>query len=138
MLPDDLIKYLSVPENRSITLNEGEIRTLTFHAHDSIPKRKFDIDSYGLVCSGHLNEDPDERREFDGYDLIESCNDYEPEGILVWFPEWRRYGSWDCDHHVITTYPDVTWTQIIAAPTWYVNGQWYPENVNNEMMNPWA
>lgn len=138
MLPDDLIAYLSQESNRSLSLPEGEVRRLTFHAPEAIPLRRFDVDSYGLHNAGELKEDPDETREYEAYDLIASCDGYDPDGILAWFPEWQRYGSWDCDHHTIITYPDVTWTQIAAAPTWYVNGQWFPENVRHEMVNPWA
>ena len=137
MLPEDLIAHLSDAANRSLTLSDGEIRELTYYAPDDAPLKTFEVDSYQLHNEGLLDHDPEEQRKFSGYDLIATCNAYDPEGILIWFPEWSRYGSWDCDHLSIITYPDVTWTQIAADPTWYVNGQWYPEKVKHERVNPW-
>ena len=137
MLPADLMAYLADAANRKWTLHGGEIHRATLYAPDAIPLRKLPIHSTALWQSGLLRADPQERRTYEGYDLIQHCNDYDPNGILVWFPAWDVYGTWDADHHVVLAYPDVTWTQIAADPTWYVNGQWYPEKVPHHMVNPW-
>lgn len=138
-LPDDLVAYLSDPKNRSLDLSEGEIRRLMFYAPESVPRKPFTVDSYELNVNGYLEEDPGEQREYTGFDLLESIDaDYEPEGILVWFPDMGQYGSWDCDHLTIITYPDASWAKIVANPVLYVNGQWYPERVKHVIVNPWA
>jgi hypothetical protein len=138
MLPDDLTEFLSSSE-RSWKLDGGEVREITLCTAADVLLKRFDIDSYDFYLNGPLTADPEERFEYDGYDLVQNCSSYAPEGILVWFPEWNEYGSWDCDHHVIHTYPGVTWSQIVSAPTWYVNGQWYPDKVRWILrLNPWA
>jgi hypothetical protein len=137
MIPADLRQYLD-QSDRHWTLDEGEIRELTLYAADRVPLKQFEVSSYELYLSGLLSADPDETRAYDGYDLIEACNDYDSEGVLAWFPALGEYGSWDCDHHRIITYPKVTWADIAAKPTWFVNGQWYPENVPHRETNPWS
>ncbi len=137
ILPKDLVEFLEKPTNRTVVLNEGEVREVVLYAPDEIPKKKFDVDSHELWLNGLLGKDPEERREYEGYDLLEKSGGYDAEGVLVWFPEWKEYGSWDCDHHRIITYPGVSWIDIAAAPTWYINGQWYPDKVKHREVNPW-
>ncbi len=119
-------------------MKEGEVRKAVFYSPDEIRKKTFDVDSYELCLNGPLGHDPEERREYEGYDLIKEAGGYDAEGVLVWFPEWKEYGSWDSDHHRIITYPGITWRNIAAAPTWYINGQWYPDRVKHREINPWT
>jgi hypothetical protein len=137
MLPEDLHSYLSDPANLKLHLSEGEIRDVELYPAEAVPTAIFDVDTYEFYLSGEFAEDPAQRFEFDGYDLVKSCGSYSAEGILVWFPKLQAYGSWDCDHHKIMTYPHTAWTDIIRDPTWYLNGQWYPENVLHEYVRPW-
>ncbi len=138
MIPQDLRTFLSEPANRTITCTDGEVRQAELFGPDELVLRTFNVRSYALFTAGLLSTDIEENREYQGYDLIKSCPAYDPEGILIWFPDWNQYGSWDCDHHSIITYPDATWTDIAKDPTWYVNGQWYPEQVKHVVVNPWA
>ena len=137
MLPDDLRSYLASAQ-LEWQLSGGEIRELTLYSESELQQKTFDVYSYELFIKGTLQTDPDETREYIGFDLVKTCKNYSPEGVLVWFPTLNEYGAWDCDHHAIITYPDVTWSQIAADPTWYVNGQWYPEKVRHRKLNPWA
>jgi hypothetical protein len=139
MLPDDMRAYLRDEAQRTMRLAGGEVTEVTFFAPEVMELKPFDVHSWTLHNQGHLKVDPDEDRIYEGYDLIADCGEhYSPEGILIWFPEWRQYGTWDCDHHTIITYPDVTWAEIAADPTWYINGQWRPERVKHHVVNPWA
>lgn len=92
-MPDDLIAYLSDPKNRTLKLKDGEVRELTFFAPSEFRLKKFDVDSCEFSINGRLEEDPDQNFEYEGYDLIKSCPNYDPEGILILFPEWKQYGS---------------------------------------------
>ena len=136
-IPQDLHAFLSRPENRQMTLPDGEIRRLSFFAPDELTTHTFVVDSFELHLNGSLQIDPKEQRDYEGYSLIRECNDYSPNGVLVWFPEFDAYGSWDCDHLRIILYPGVTWTDIVREPTWFINGQWYPDRVKHTEVNPW-
>ena len=120
-----------------MTLAEGEVRQLTFFAPDELTSQKFIVDSYELHLNGPLEADPGEQRKYEGYSLLRECNDYSPEGVLVWFPEFQAYGSADTEHQRIIIYPGMTWSDILRAPTWFINGQWYRHRVKHEEINPW-
>ena len=136
-IPQDLHDFLSKPENRQMTLSEGEVRQLTFFVPNELTPQKFVVDSFELHLNGLLKIDPNEQREYQGFSLVRECKSYSPNGIFVWFSEFDAYGSWDCDHLRIIIYPGVTWTDIIREPTWYINGQWYPDRVKHKEVNPW-
>ncbi|MBI1176200.1 hypothetical protein GC207_02035 [bacterium] len=136
-IPEDLRDYLSKPENREMTLVAGEVRRLRFFEPDELTPQKFIVDSFELHLNGPLASDPEEQREYVGYSLIKECNDYSPEGVLAWFPEFKAYGSADTDHQRIMIYPGITWSDILREPTWFINGQWYPDRVAHEEVNPW-
>ena len=57
--------------------------------------------------------------------LIRECDGYDPEGILIWLPNERVFGTWDCDHWSLKVFPKVTWANILLAPAKYLNAQWY-------------
>jgi hypothetical protein len=136
-IPQDLHDFLSKPENRQMVLPEGEVTHLTFFAPDELLLQKYIVDSSELHLNGPLENDPEEQREYEGYSLIRECNDYSPGGVLIWFPEFKAYGSADTGHGRIIIYPGITWFDILKAPTWFVNGQWYPDRVAHEEVNPW-
>ena len=121
-----------------MTLPDGEVRQLTFFAPDELKLEKFTVDSFELHLNGPLETDPGEHREYEGYSLIRECNDYSPEGVLAWFPEFNAYGSADTEHQRIIIYPGITWSDIVREPTWYINGQWYPDRVAHREVNPWV
>lgn len=61
-----------------------------------------------------------------GISLLATCDDsYSPEGILIYFPQHNRYGTFDCDHAELTMFdPAVTWETIVGNPVYYLNAQW--------------
>lgn len=124
-LPTDLVAYLESPNLSPISMADGEVRTAEF------------LPLSDLKCIGyHVESDIEEGDgvEFMGYSLLKTADGYEPDGVLAWFPELGEYGAWDCDHHAMITFPRVSWSDIIADPTWYINGQWYPERVEHRVI----
>jgi len=136
-IPQELHDFLSKPENRHMTLSEGEVRDLTFFAPEELRLEKFVVDSFELHLNGPLAVDPNERREYEGYSLIKTCNSYSPKGVFVWFPEFNAFGQADGDHGSIIIYPGISWPDIIREPTWFINGAWYPERISHKVVNPW-
>lgn len=136
-IPQDLLKFLSQPENRRLTLTEGEVRQIELFAPEELHVQKFIVDGNELYLNGPLTSDPNEQREYEGYSLVKNCNDYNSDGVLVWFPEFQSFGTADCGHGRILLYHGVAWSSICRNPTWYFNGQWYPDRVKHEEVNPW-
>lgn len=69
--------------------------------------------------------------------LVKSCEAYPPEYILLWLPDTKEYGTWDCDHSELRTFGKAKWPDIVADPLPYINAQWYPDEVAVEVVNPW-
>jgi hypothetical protein len=144
MIPEGLVQFLEKYSQKRIECNPSikgkvEIEWFTTYPPKALKISSFKIDTYEY----HLNhdepgEDPELKYEITGIDLISSCDDYYPEGILIYFPQFSEFGSWDCDHGIITMYPDAQWEKIRANLFNYVNGQWYPERVNHYLLRPWA
>ena len=136
-IPRDLHDFLSRPENRQVSLAGGEVRQIELCPPEELRLQKFMVDGNELFLNGPLDFDPGETREYEGYSLVKRCNDYDPDGVLVWFPEFNAFGTADCDHGRILLYPGISWSQICREPTWYYNGQWYPDRVSHSEVNPW-
>ena len=72
-----------------------------------------------------------------GVNLVAECEGYDPEGILMWLPDTTQFGSFDCDHAILHVFPGATWADIAADPVPYVNCQWAPDDISNEIYKPW-
>ena len=69
--------------------------------------------------------------------LTGECPDYDPEFILLWLPEEKLFGTWDCDHWVLKTFPNTSWSEIVARPAGYINAQWDVNDQPGSMVVPW-
>ena len=75
-------------------------------------------------------EEDDPHAGEDGYyevpavSLTNECEAYDPEFILLWLPNERLFGSWDCDHWDLFVFRDKTWGDIVADPAKYIDVQW--------------
>jgi hypothetical protein len=65
------------------------------------------------------------------------CADYSPEFILLWLPEERLFGTWDCDHWILTFFAEATWEDIVSDPLPYLNSQWYVGGGGGVPFEPW-
>ncbi len=131
-LPADLVEFLKSTDSLAISMNEGEVRNAELLPLDELKLDRFRVESEDYDDEG----EPEASEEFEGYSLLKTADGYDPDGVLLWLPDLKEYGTWDCDHLALITFPDVTWTEIIAAPTWFVNGQWYPDQVAHRKVTP--
>jgi hypothetical protein len=69
--------------------------------------------------------------------LSSECQSYSPEFIILWLPQEQLFGTWDCDHWILTVFPEVSWEDIIADPLPYLNAQWYPLEGKSVPFHPW-
>lgn len=136
-IPQDLLDFLGIPGNRQVILTEGEVRHIELFPPDELSIQKFIVDGSELFMNGLVSSDPEETREYEGYSLVKRCNDYSPDGVLVWFPSFNAFGTADCEHERILLYPGISWSHICKEPTWFYNGQWYPDRVSHKEVNPW-
>jgi len=69
--------------------------------------------------------------------LIGECKNYNPEFILLWLPNERLFGTWDCDHWVLKVFRGAGWSDIAANPATYLNAQWDIDDKLGSEFVPW-
>jgi hypothetical protein len=142
-IPADLTAFLDAGRALDYDPAECEAGRVSLH-----PPAALRLQTFGAQCGGtpHEEADPNQDRpgvyRVPGVDLVASCTgDYEPEGLLVWFPGEQSYGVWDSSHDYILTFgPAVTWSQIAESPARFINAQWAFENLDRapaEFLVPW-
>jgi hypothetical protein len=141
-IPEDLLAFLS--QNHASSLRWGqpypvEVEEAIFFEIDEISFRNFELDTDEYFLNhDEPGNDPKLTYDIPGIDLIKQIDAYSPDGVLIWFPLFGEYGSWDCDHGTIVMMPNLSWTEIAKDPARYVNVQWYPDRVNHSFLRPWA
>lgn len=112
---------------------------VTFHQLAEVRLIQLYVDASEYIENyGELEKTLDEMYfPFSAYDLLSDVPGYNPVGTLIWLPTIEQFGSCDTDHGVLYSFPTITWPQIVASPEGYINCQWYPERVANELIRPW-
>ncbi len=142
-LPQDLTQFLVSGrqlEYAPTTCEAGQVR---LHALSELRVRTF-----GAHCGGTPFETdaptPDDGRVYrvPGVDLVAACTgDYEPEGLLIWFPGERSFGVWDSSHDYVLVFgSDVSWSDIAKNPARFINAQWAFEDLDRapaKYLQPW-
>ena len=142
MIPDDLHEFLSLEANLLLQWVEPypvEVEGVVLFGIKELSVQNFKLSTSEYFSNyDEPGEDPESIYDITGIDLIKEIENYSPDGVLIWFPQFAEYGSWDCDHGLITIFPDISWTEIVKDPGKYVNAQWYPERVNHYLLRPWT
>jgi hypothetical protein len=59
----------------------------------------------------------------------------------MWLPLEKCYATWDMEHWYIGVFsPDRTWSEIVKAPTQYINAQWvgaFDDSTPATALKPW-
>jgi hypothetical protein len=74
--------------------------------------------------------------------LLGDCTGgYDAVGLLLWYPEEGRYGTWDNSHTYLAVFPqETTWEQIVRKPAQHINSQWvgaFEDSAPAEALVPW-
>lgn len=141
-LPDDLVAFLNAGRQLDYDPTTCEAGTVTLLPFSELQMRTFGAQSFGTP---HEADDPHPGPgvyEVPGVDLIASCTgDYEPEGLLVWFPGEQSFGVCDPSHDYILIFgPAVSWSEIAMSPARFINAQWEFEDLDRapaEFIVPW-
>lgn len=137
-LPDSAVEFLKLGKQLDYDYSKCEAGRVGLMRLDQLvlgEVRVFTEDTAGL-------EDDPRAAEFGYYavpavSLTGECASYNPEYLLLWVPDDRLFGSWDCDHSVLTVFPNITWEDIVTDPLPYLNAQWYPDRGVGIPFRPW-
>lgn len=138
-LPPDLLRFLKDDrqlEYDAISCEAGmvSLRDLAELNVQLFPMETGSLDNY--------SEDPNHPGVnsylVPGVDLVRSCSgDYDPTGLLIWFPEEDRYGTWDPSHCYICLFSaDTDWDTIAASPSSHINAQWTGMDATSPPVDP--
>jgi hypothetical protein len=126
-LPEDLVEFLGTRKQLEYDPKDCEAGKLTLFRLSELMRELFPVETSG---SPIFEQDP-RYPEVNSYlvpavGLTKACSaSYEPTGLLLWLPVEKRYGIWDSSHCTISMFgPDVTWTNIVAAPAAHINAGW--------------
>lgn len=136
-LPDDFTGFLAAGRQLEYAHEDCECGRITL-----LPIGKHELSEIEIDGQTVRDTTPDPNEGVDGYysvpaiNLVESCEDYDPQHILSWLPESNLYMSWDCDHWVAMAFPNVNWSDISANPLPYINAQWESPSIGKPFV-PW-
>lgn len=116
-----------------------EIDRLSVYHPEDLFMHQYELDTYEYFNTyGEKGKLPKQRYTISGVPLVASCDDYDPEGILIYFPQYKKYGTWDPDHLIIGLYPSDSWESIKNDLFLYVNSLWFPGKVPMSLLRPWT
>jgi len=117
-LPDDLLEFLQSDRRLAYDAAACEIGAFTLRALD-------EIEEIELLISAESDDGVCVMR---GLDLVKTCGEYDPRGMLVYIPSLRKYGSYDAEKKSLITYRDMSWSDFCADPARYVNAGWIDDS----------
>jgi hypothetical protein len=121
-LPDDLVAFLRAGEQLECDASKCEAGKITL-----LPLDRLKVEFFPM--SSQNPKDPHSGESgcylVKGVNLVASCDDYEPQGLLLWLPLDERYGMWDAEHGTLRVFRRaVNWSQIAKDIPRHVNANW--------------
>lgn len=139
LVPEELIKFLNAGRTLEYDASKCTVGCVSLHLPDQIQFKEFGVNSQHNARWAEEDPHVDEQGDYivRAYDLVAECEHYCPEGILIYVPELGVYGNHDHDHHAITSYPRVTWWNIVGDPIRFLTGCFrFPQLELNPILNP--
>jgi hypothetical protein len=137
-LPRETEEFIKRGEQFVYDASQCEAGEVKLKRHDELTLSEVYVNS---EQSPIQSEDPHANDE--GYyivravDLVGECPAYGAEGILMWLPDYKVFGTWDCDHWDMMIFPCSSWSDIVANPARYMAAQWGPDLEIGEYLKPW-
>jgi hypothetical protein len=136
-LPEDLLEFLENESQLDYDPDDCECGQVTLFAHNKLSPSVVFVDSDDAPFA---NLDPHAEEEgcyvVPAINLVAECEGYDPDGILIWLPDQRVFGTWDSEFWNVLIFPNATWNEISASPVKYLNALWEPEAVHCEYLRP--
>jgi hypothetical protein len=136
-LPPDLTEFLQSGNQLQYDPSQCEAGPVGLHSLPELSLANLLVNTYGTPLEG---ADPHEGNS--GYlvpavSLTNSCEDYDPDFLLLWLPTEDLYGNFDTEHGNLLVFPDTTWGDIVKDPVCYLNSQWEPQSGVAVTFQPW-
>jgi len=144
-LPQDLIDFLAAGKQLEYdpdACEAGAIRLL--------PLEQLKLELFPMFIDSEMGDlyANNPHRGHNGYylvlgvNLVAECVEYDPCGLLMWFPLEQRFGIWDAGHWYIVVFgPEQTWSEIVRSPARHINALWdsgFADAVPTTPLQPWS
>lgn len=141
-LSDDCIDFLKTNVNTEIRLKIkfGDISRVSFFSIDELALDYQILSTYEYFLNyGEPGSDPKVTYHIPSISLVKEDLDgnYRSEGLLVWLPNCRMFGTADIDHEVLYVFPDSPWSKIRLNLAECINTQWSPNSSLSVLLRPW-
>jgi hypothetical protein len=133
-LPSEAVEFLKAGKQLNYDFKSIEAGEVKLKRFDQLELKEVWI---GTDIDGDPHANEDGYYSIPAVSLTGECKNYSPEFILLWLPEEKIFGGWDCDHWVLTVFPAATWTDIVASPAHYLNAQWDYSSKVGTHLKPW-
>ena len=124
-LPNDYLKFMEANGTLKYAYEDTECGLVGL-----TPLNELKLGEVWINSDGSPIESDDPHSSEDGYytvpavSLTNECDSYDPEFILLWLPNEKLFGTWDCDHWDLFIFDKITWHDIAEDPAKYVDAQW--------------
>lgn len=100
-VPDDAVAFATQLPQQLETEHYGTVR---FFAHEELKVQWFPCDVENV--EDNFNDDDPNKGKFGVYlipavSFVQTCDEMNPEGLLLWLVEETCFGFWDSSHHVV-------------------------------------
>lgn len=137
-LPQEVIDDLTDGVEFKWDRDGKEVREVELKATRNLRVRDFGVRTEG---SPHSIDDPN---NCEGYyllrviDIIQAATGYDPDGLLAWFCDYKKFGCYDTDHRHAWFFPRANWNAITDNPSDYIQSQWNPNSrLKRSIDDPW-
>jgi hypothetical protein len=113
-LPADLVAFLESGRRLEYDTSACEIGVFTFRSLE-------EVEEIDLTVRDERHESTSVIRALD---LLKACESHDPRGILVYIPSMHKFGSYDDELKVLTTFRGMAWSDFLADPAGYLNAAW--------------
>ena len=131
-IPKKCIHFLRTNEGKTIELNNSpaEIEKVIFYPIDELKEDYEIIDTNEYYLNyNEFKTDPEIQYHIPTINLIkkDAEDNYDNDGLLVWLPVLKCFGTFDIDHCIGYLFKDVEWTELERDLGNFINTQWNPE-----------
>jgi|GEM_PF-5362910 len=132
--PREMLDYLAIPANLFKSIDSGQEGPTMIELRSASNLKTIEVqfwadDGHTVVTKKNFNHDPNKENDEKMYrltaiDLVRENDLYQSEGLLIWIPELKKFGSYDPEHQNLIVFPDAKPKDIYGNFGKFIAAQW--------------
>ncbi|MCB0996163.1 MAG: hypothetical protein KDB21_13785 [Acidimicrobiales bacterium] len=136
-VPDEALAYLAAHRTFDRDISMSEVGAIVLAEPSSLAVRDFWVDGGGRDWPADPHRHHAGYYVVPGIDLVRAVDGYDPDGVLIWIPALRSFGTWDLDHWDLIVFEDTSWEAIADDPVPFLDALWDPR-CPFDYLQPWV